>query len=347
MSPKARIPGFSIVICTYNGKERLQRTFEHIQRLTIPANTQVELVVVDNRSTDGTAAYIRDYFESKDSQIEIKILTEAKPGKPYALEKAFNQVSYSHTLTCDDDNWLDSNYLMVAKHLIDEHKNLGIIGGKVEAVFEADVPDWFDLVKDAYVVGEQAKEAGFFDQFTDFVWGAGMILNMEVWDKLRAIDYSFVIGKNIGKAVGEDSELSLLTKYLGYRFYYDDRLLLKHFMPEKRMKWTVATSYYQGFGSTKPYFILYKNIYKKGRELTFIELEREILRLMIYTSKQLRSFKKRTNNSNDPALALEYELFKAYRNEVMSPVKFRRNASIINRFMGRFYKLYDKPQACP
>ncbi len=339
MTPKVRVPGFAIVVCTYNGKSRLKETFEHIRNLIIPENTKLELVVVDNRSTDGTSSYIREYFNDIDFQIEIRILNEDKPGKPYALEKAFDQVSCTHAITCDDDNWLDPNYLVVAKQIINENQKVGIIAAKLEGVFEGEVPDWFDQLKDAYVVGEQAKETGFFDQDVDYVWGAGMILNMEVWDKLRSIDFSFVIGKNIGKAVGEDSELSLLTKYLGYRFYYDDRLLLKHFMPEKRLTWEVATSYYRGFGSTKPYFIIYKNIYRKGRQFSTIEVQREILRLMIFISKKIWSYRKEIANSNDSFFILEYELFKSYFNEVLSLVRFRRNVSTINHFMGRFFKL--------
>ena len=342
MTLKVRVPGFAIVVCTYNGKSRLKETFEHILNLQIPENTRLELVVVDNRSTDGTASFVRDYFNGINHQLQLKILNEDNPGKPYALEKAFDQVSCTHAITCDDDNWLSSDYLLVADQIIKENQNIGIIGAKSEGVFEGEVPDWFDGVKDAYVVGEQAKEVGFFDQNTDFVWGAGMILTMEVWDKLRSIDYSFVIGKNIGKAVGEDSELSLLTKYLGYRFYYDDRLLLKHFMPDKRLTWEVATSYYRGFGSTKPYFIIYKNIYRKGRQLSPIEVQREIVRLMIFTSKKYWALRQEKRNSNNPFFNLEFVLFKSYFHEVFSFLRFRRNILFINQFMGRFFKYINQ-----
>lgn len=337
-----RVPGFAIVVCTYNGKSRLAETLLHILQLKIPVGIHLELVIVDNRSNDGTVGFIEGFFKENIPAFPVKILTEDQPGKPYALEKAFNDVSCSHSITCDDDNWLDPDYLIYAQDIIARYEDVGIIGARLEGVFEGEVPDFFDQIKAAYVVGEQAKEAGYFDQNTDYVWGAGMVLKMEVWDKLRESDFSFSIGKNIGKAVGEDSELSLLTKFLGYRFYYDDRLLVKHFMPAQRLTWKVATNYFKGFGSTKPYFIIYKNIYKKGSKLSVIQLEREILRLMIFIYKKHKALKKNHTGALELYSNLEYSLFESYFSEVFSLMKFRRNVYGINEFMGRLFEILKK-----
>ena len=47
--------GISIILCTYNGKSRLEPTLRHLalQRHNIPC----ELIVVDNASVDGTKEF--------------------------------------------------------------------------------------------------------------------------------------------------------------------------------------------------------------------------------------------------------------------------------------------------
>ena len=54
--------GVSIVLCTYNGKQRLETTLKHIatQKLTVPC----EIIFVDNASTDGTKAFADSWWQT-------------------------------------------------------------------------------------------------------------------------------------------------------------------------------------------------------------------------------------------------------------------------------------------
>jgi len=274
--------GFSIIICTFNGKNRLVQTLNHIKRLKIPKGLNIELIVVDNRSNDGTADFVLNFFGPDFEKFNLILLNEPKPGKAYALEKGLNTASFSYSIICDDDNWLDSDYLIEANKLLNSFPEAGIFGGRSIPVFECDIPFWFHGVESAFIIGDQAKDNGFFDQHRNYVWGAGMVLRMEIWKKLTSCNFSFITGKNLNKAVGEDTELAMISNFLGYRFYFSRKLIFNHFMPKSRIKWEVAVTYYKGFGATAPYFALYKRIFQNnGKKLTFFEIEIEILKRTI------------------------------------------------------------------
>jgi len=53
-------PGVSVVICTYNGAERLPETIRHIANQTVPAHIPWEFIVVSNACTDNTEEVTRE-----------------------------------------------------------------------------------------------------------------------------------------------------------------------------------------------------------------------------------------------------------------------------------------------
>ena len=66
--------GISIVICTHNGKNRLELVLEHISRLHIPDNILWEVVVVDNASTDNTSNWINNLNSTHNFHFDILVI---------------------------------------------------------------------------------------------------------------------------------------------------------------------------------------------------------------------------------------------------------------------------------
>ena len=50
----------SVCICTYNRAERLGETLAALQLMTPPEGCDVEILVVDNNSSDGTRGIVED-----------------------------------------------------------------------------------------------------------------------------------------------------------------------------------------------------------------------------------------------------------------------------------------------
>ena len=96
--------GISIVIVTYNGLTRLKPTLEHLAK-QIGIDFSVELLVIDNCSTDGTGKFVIDTWKKLHNPFNLRVILEKTPGQMYARERGVNEATYRYILYCDDDNW--------------------------------------------------------------------------------------------------------------------------------------------------------------------------------------------------------------------------------------------------
>ena len=66
----------SAIVCTYNRCESLRQTLQALKRQVLLAGDMLEILVVDNNSTDQTPAVIA--AEARDSRWPIRYLFEAQ-----------------------------------------------------------------------------------------------------------------------------------------------------------------------------------------------------------------------------------------------------------------------------
>src|SRR5688572_20235345 len=98
--------GITILICTYNGAQRLPATLRCIAAQQIPAAIDCELIVVNNASTDHSLETINSEWLQQHTSIELRIITEVRPGLTFAREAGLKAARYDYIILCDDDNWL-------------------------------------------------------------------------------------------------------------------------------------------------------------------------------------------------------------------------------------------------
>ena len=292
--------GFSIVLCTYNGEARLSPTLTYLASLTVPSGCAVELLLIDNASTDNTAIFTEATWHELDNPFPLRVLQETRPGKGYAVETGYDAAQYSYILTVDDDNWLDSQYLLKSVELFTQYPDVGILQGHSEVVFEAAPPAWFADFRMAkqLVVGGPIDEPGYFPREHFHIWGAGLVMYRRDWLELRQRGFSFLTSKVPGKAAGEDSELGLGLSLLGRRAYYSDELKFKHFMPAGRLRWNKLKQNFNTFGHVSYYLNMYAAVIgaiEDGKPLRPSAVKRFILRsafrqLRLLTPKQHVAF---------------------------------------------------------
>jgi len=230
---------FSILICTKNGSEKLHRTITAISNLESSEYFDYELIIVDNNSEDNTLQHAdelcRQYLHPRNWQV----FSEAKPGKQNALMAAAKKASGSWLVICDDDNSLSSSYLYEAQALIKGISGVGIFGGVSYLPKEYyTLPKWFEKFKRSFAIGKfwfAPEEEGE----SHALWGAGMIVRREIYDFLILNDLTMLNGrKNYTLYVGgEDTELCVIAKLLGYKVYFSYRLTLDHYFDVSRLTW--------------------------------------------------------------------------------------------------------------
>jgi glycosyltransferase involved in cell wall biosynthesis len=276
--------GFSIIICTYNGRSRLERTLQHLASLEVPVGYFVELIIVDNASTDNTASFVKETWLELGEPFTLRIISEQRAGKGYAVETAYDAASYSYILTVDDDNWLSTDYLVKAIELFNEDPEIDVLQGKNEAVFEKDPPEWAQTFNRYFIIGGPIEQSGYFPKNHFIVWGAGMIIKKRDWVFLRSMGFSSLTSKLPGKAAGEDNELAIALLMLGKKIFYSEKLSYKHFMPAERMEWNKLKQNFETFGYANYHLFLYALVidaHEKGYQLSGSEIKKQFAKYWI------------------------------------------------------------------
>jgi glucosyl-dolichyl phosphate glucuronosyltransferase len=129
------MPAISILVATRNRKESLARLIDTMRELSrVPS---WELIVVDNGSTDSTAALL----SAVASSLPIVTIYENQQGKSRALNRALNRAEGEILVFTDDDVVPDPQWLVALSRASAAHPNANVFGGKVLLNYDL-IPDW-------------------------------------------------------------------------------------------------------------------------------------------------------------------------------------------------------------
>lgn len=116
-------PKVSIVIPTYNEKERIARCIESLLCQSYPQN-KIEIIVVDDGSTDGTSPFIKKNFP------KVKLITKKNSGAYDSRNKGIAIASGKIIALTDGDCVATKNWIKNIEKILRE-KNAQIVGGKI------------------------------------------------------------------------------------------------------------------------------------------------------------------------------------------------------------------------
>lgn len=228
--------GITIIICFYNAQERLESTLNYIKNLSDRNQSNTELILVNNASTDNSEEVIKTVMGDF-STFSWKIVYENEPGLANARICGYKNATFDLIVFCDDDNWLEKEYLNKADTIFSNYPQLGILGGKGEAVSSVEIPVWFEANQNYYAVGPQMSKKGRVIGERNVVYGAGLVIKTDILTEMFRKGFSFQSQGRTGKklSAGEDSEMCIAVQIMGYHIYYDDTLHFYHFIEPKRL----------------------------------------------------------------------------------------------------------------
>ena len=99
----------TVILCTYNRCQVLEKALESVAASTVPGSIQWEVLVVDNNSSDETRSVVEDFCNRYPGR--FRYLFEPKQGKSYALNSGVREALGNVLAFMDDDVFVEAEWL--------------------------------------------------------------------------------------------------------------------------------------------------------------------------------------------------------------------------------------------
>jgi len=238
-------PAVSVVVCTRNRCTALAKLLESLTGIAAPPGTPWELVIVDNGSTDGTAALI-DSFAGR---LPVRRVSEPQKGLSRARNAGLRAALGAILAFTDDDcipapDWLSA---IVAEFTRDP--GLAGIGGRVELHDPRDYPITIRTSRT-----REALTSAY--QLPALMVGCNMSFARWALDAIGEFDVTLGAGTAVGSA--EDTDYLYRALLLGLRIEYVPEVLVAHDHGRRRLEEVahLKRSYARGRGALLTKYLL-------------------------------------------------------------------------------------------
>jgi glycosyltransferase involved in cell wall biosynthesis len=223
----------SVILCTYNRSRELRSALASLASSRVDNSVAWQILVIDNNSTDDTAAVVREFAKKYPSRF-VHIF-EAAQGKSHALNRGIREAEGDILAFTDDDvivepDWLENLIRPLHVSLYDG------VGGRTLPMDGFAPPPWLSL-KQRFALAPLA----IFDCGTEAMdlheppFGNNMAFRREVFSKYG--DFRADLGPRPGSEIRcEDTEFGQRLLVGGGRLRYEPSAVLYHTIAEKRVK---------------------------------------------------------------------------------------------------------------
>lgn len=222
----------SICVCTFNRADILAYCLRSLSQLQDPRpGHDLEVIVIDNNSSDGTSELVRRL--AADYPFQLRYIFEKVQGLSAARNRAVKEARGDYLAFLDDECTMDSNWLAVAIAAIEEFRPAFIGGPYVGAFLPQDRPKWFKIeYGNAYFLDEP-YDRGFQSKFR--ASGGNMLVRRDVFHNLRFDPTLGMKGNSV--RLGEEVDLQdrFLSSHQAEAVFYEPGLVLRHFILPQKM----------------------------------------------------------------------------------------------------------------
>jgi cellulose synthase/poly-beta-1,6-N-acetylglucosamine synthase-like glycosyltransferase len=255
-----KVSSVTVLVCTYNRARLLRETLAAMQAMEPPADCSVEIIVVDNNSTDNTPLVIAE--SARAGRYRIVPLHERKQGKSFALNHGLSQ-AHGDVLALTDDDVIPSPDWI--HRLVDDFRthDVTFVCGKVLPRWSRVPPPELLMPRAMHIWGPIAI-IDYGDGPIEYVaenrnqWlpiGANLAFSREAL--LTIGGWRTDLGKvNNTLISGEDHEIFMRLRRFGlYAGYYDPTLIVRHYVPAERLTRHYFRQWFFWHGKTRALMI--------------------------------------------------------------------------------------------
>jgi glycosyltransferase involved in cell wall biosynthesis len=222
----------SVAVCTWNRAGLLDQTLGRMRALRVPDGVTWELLVVNNRCTDGTDEVLRRHAAA----LPLRRVYEERQGHSHARNRAVAESQGDVVVWTDDDVLVDPEWLAAYADVCRAHPEAPFFGGPVEPWYAAEPPRWvrenLPRIANVYAIrllGDTVRPLGS----EEFPVGASMAMPTRL---LRQHPFDTTRGR-LGSSLRGGDEIALL-RALRARYgpgVWVGTARLRHYIPAERL----------------------------------------------------------------------------------------------------------------
>lgn len=227
----------SIIIVNYNVKEFILNAIQSIYKAK--NNLNIEIIVVDNNSSDGSPEIIKNTFP------EVKVIpNKANLGFAKANNQGIKIAQGKYLLLLNPDTIVQEDTFTTLIDFLEKHPDAGMCGckilnpdGSLQLACRRSYPSLWVAFTKITGLSNLFPKSKLFGKYNltyldenqtyevDAISGSFMFLRKEVIDKVKGLDEDFFM-------YGEDLDFCYRIKQAGYKIYYVHNTSIIHYKGE-------------------------------------------------------------------------------------------------------------------
>jgi len=217
------VPLISVIVLNWNGKEYLYSCLESVKAQTYP---NMETILVDNASTDGSAEYIKNLF----SDLHV-IINRENMGYGGGNNRGIREAKGRYIFILNSDTEIEKDCLELLWECIETNKNIGVTTPKILLYDRRDTIDAAGLTiyLDGLSIGRgrlEPQEKYCRREEVFFGSGCASLFRREMLEEISLFDEGFF-------AYAEDTDLGWRANLAGWKAYYVPEAIVYHHHSKK------------------------------------------------------------------------------------------------------------------
>ncbi|PIQ84099.1 MAG: hypothetical protein COV75_04040 [Candidatus Omnitrophica bacterium CG11_big_fil_rev_8_21_14_0_20_63_9] len=242
-------PSITAAVCTYNRCGSLKDTLRSLAAQALPSGQTIEILVVDNNSTDDTRQVVQEEA-ARSAQWPIRSVLEPHQGIAFARNRALLGARGEYVAYVDDDAVADAGWAAAILRCAQE-TGADMVGGRILPLWLADRPRWLadDLMGPITAFNLGLARVRCSAPAQAFLT-TNCALRRSRADRLGLFDVT--LGRRGTRWVGgEDFELFIRWLRQGAAIYYEPTAVVHHKVEPERVTPQFYRRWYEDVGYTQ------------------------------------------------------------------------------------------------